>query len=377
MTKITIIGSGFGGLSAVREVRKRDKKCEITLISPRADFIYSPSLIWIPTGLRTGKQITVPLQKFFKRMKVEHVAAEVSGLKDCGRMVETSAGEIANDGLIIASGSRFLKKLPGFEHALTLCEGVKAAEQIKARLEAMDGGSIAFGFSGNPNDPLAVRGGPMFELMFGVETMLRRHKKRQNFDLKFFSPAPKPGIRLGEKAYNGLLKKIGQKGIEVASLGVKLERFEADKVVTQEGEFTADLILFMPGMTGPGWLDNSELPRSKGGMIEADETTRVKGFEKVYVVGDSGNYANAPDWGPKQAHMADLQAAAAAANLLGELKGKASKETFKWELICIVDTLDTGIMVFRNEKRKTLLPATKLMHWSKRAFEWNYMRQYR
>jgi len=377
MTKLTIIGSGFGGLSAVREVRQRDKKCEITLISPSADFIYSPSLIWIPTGLRTGEQITVSLQNFYRRMKVEHVAADVTGLKDGGRIVETSIGEIGNDGLIIASGARFIKKLPGFEHALTLCEGIKAAEQIKARLEAMDGGSIAFGFSGNPNDPLAVRGGPVFELMFGVETWLRRCKKRQNFDLKFFSPAPKPGIRLGEKAYNGLLKKMGQKGIEVASLGVKLKAFEADKVVTQEGEFAADLILFMPGMTGPAWLENSELPRSKGGMIEADETTRVVGFEKTYVVGDSGNYAKAPDWGPKQAHMADLQAAAAAKNLLAELAGKTPKETFKWELICIVDTLDSGIMVFRNKKRKTLLPATRLMHWSKRTFEWNYMRQYR
>ncbi len=377
MKKITIIGSGFGGLSAVRELRKLDKMCEITLISPSADFLYAPSLIWIPTGLRRPEQIIVPLQNFFKRMNVHHVTAMVTGLKEGGRVVETSAGEIANDGLIIASGSRFIKKLPGFEHALTLCEGVEAAQKIKARLEAMDGGSIAFGFSGNPNDPLAVRGGPMFELMFGVETWLRRRKTRQNFDLKFFSPAPKPGIRLGEKAYNGLIRKMGQKGIEVASLGVKMKAFEADKVVTQAGEFSADLILFMPGMTGPAWLENSELPCSKGGMIEADEQTRVLGFEKTYVVGDTGNYRNAPNWGPKQAHMADLQAAAAAKNLLAELSGQASNEAFKWELICIVDTLDTGMMVFRNEKRKVLLPATKLMHLSKRAFEWNYMRQYR
>jgi NADH dehydrogenase FAD-containing subunit len=42
--------------------------------------------------------------------------------------------------------------------------------------------------------------------------------------------------------------------------------------------------------------------------------------ERVYVVGDSGSFPG-PDWMPKQAHMADLQAAAAAENLLADLQG--------------------------------------------------------
>ncbi len=377
MKKITIIGSGFGGLTAIKELRKRDKTCEITVISPRPEFLYAPSLIWIPTGVRTGKQITVPLKSFFKRMRGNHLPAHVTGVRDGGRTVETTMGDIENDGLIIASGGRFIKKLPGIEHALTLCEGVEAAERIKQRLDAMQGGSIAFGFSGNPNDPQAVRGGPMFELMFGIETYLRRKNKRQNFTLKFFSPAPRPGIRLGEKAYNGVVRKIRKRGIEMASLGKKLKRFEADRVVTEEGEFSADLILFMPGMTGPGWLDNSDLPRSSGGMIEADQFTRVKDFSRVYVVGDSGHYPDSPDWAPKQAHMADLQAAAAAANLLLELDEDQPEKTFHWELICIIDTVDKGIMVFRNEKRMVLLPPSRVFHWSKRLFEWNYLREYR
>ena len=49
------------------------------------------------------------------------------------------------------------------EHAITPCEGITAAERIRDRLRAMDGGTIAVGFGGNPNEPTAVRGGPMFE----------------------------------------------------------------------------------------------------------------------------------------------------------------------------------------------------------------------
>jgi sulfide:quinone oxidoreductase len=33
-------------------------------------------------------------------------------------------------------------------------------------------------------------------------------------------------------------------------LGHKIKKFETNKVVTESGEFPADLILFMPGMTG-------------------------------------------------------------------------------------------------------------------------------
>ncbi|SHN94118.1 NAD(P)-binding protein, partial [bacterium endosymbiont of Bathymodiolus sp. 5 South] len=45
MKKITIIGSGFAGLTAVRTLRKQDKTLEITLVSPKAELVYMPSLI--------------------------------------------------------------------------------------------------------------------------------------------------------------------------------------------------------------------------------------------------------------------------------------------------------------------------------------------
>ena len=100
-------------------------------------------------------------------MRVQHVAADVVGLRDGGRVVNTTAGDVRNDGLVIASGGRFIKKLPGIEHAITPCEGIAAAEKIRDRLRAMDAGTIAVGFAGNPNEPSAMRGGPMFEFLFG------------------------------------------------------------------------------------------------------------------------------------------------------------------------------------------------------------------
>jgi len=99
-------------------------------------------------------------------------------------------------------------------------------------------------------------------------------------------------------------------------------------------------------------------------------------MDKVYVAGDSGSFPG-PDWMPKQAHMADLQATTAAANLLTELAGKPARETFKVELVCIIDSYNKGMLVARTEKRNFILPSMLALHWVKRFFEWKYLRMYR
>ena len=375
MKNITIIGSGFAGLTAVRQLRKKDKDCRITLVSPSPELHYLPSLIWVPSGLRKREDIIIPLHNFFKRMNVNHHEARVTGLRDNGRIVETDNGDVQNDGLIIASGGRFIKKLPGIENAITPCEGIDAVEEIKNRLDKMDSGTIAFGFSGNPKEPSAMRGGPMFEFLLGTDTLLRQRGIRNKFNLEFFTPAPKPGNRLGPKAVDKLLNEMKKRGIRT-HLGHKLKSFESNKVITEGGEFDADLIVFMPGMTGNKWFDNSDLPRSEGGMVKANKHCKVESLDAVYVAGDSGSFPG-PDWMPKQAHMADLQAEAAAKNLLDELNGLTADATFKVELICIVDSNNKGIMISRTEKKNIMLPGTILFHWTKRFFEWWYLRKYK
>ncbi len=375
MKRVTIVGSGFAALTAVRELRKSGLEAEITLVSPRPVFEYLPGIIWIPSGLRKGDDLRVPLQDFFRRMNVRYHQSSATGLADGGRTLLTERGEVENDGLLICSGGRFLKKLPGIEHAITPCEGIEAAERIRDRLRAMESGVIAIGFGGNPKEPNAMRGGPMFEFLFGIDEQLRREGRRERFRLIFFTPGEKPGQRLGPKAVEGLLREMERRDIDT-HLGYKIKGFTENRVMTEGGEFDADLILFMPGMTGNRWFDNSELPRSPGGLIQADEHCRVAGMERVYVAGDSGSFPG-PDWMPKQAHMADLQARAAVANLVAEFRNQPADATFRAELICIVDSQKSGMLVARTPRLNFMLPPMRLLHWVKRAYEWWYLRQYR
>ncbi len=379
MHRVTIVGAGFAALTAVQKLRAADPAMEITVVAPKAEFTYLPGTIWIPPRLRTPEQLRISLDNFFRRMKVNFHQGSATGLEEGGRRLLTDHGPVENDGLIICSGGRFIKKLPGIEHTITPCEGIPATVEIRDRLEAMEkagkGGTIAVGFSGNPKEPSAMRGGPMFEFLFGIDRRLRLDNRRDQFKLIFFTPAPSPGNRLGPKAVKGLLKEMEKRGIET-HLGHKIKGFTETSVITEGGEFHSDLTLFMPGMTGNQWFDNTELPRSPGGLITANRLCQVEGMERVYVAGDSGSFPG-PDWMPKQAHMADLQAEAAAKNLVAELNGDTPTHSFKVELVCIIDSQTTGSLVARTETRNLVLPQMRVFHWLKRLFEWWYLRQYR
>lgn len=375
LPRIVILGSGFAALTAIRELRRSGVSADIIVVSPSDELTYLPSLIWIPAGLRRGEDLKIPLAGFFSRHQVRHLKARVEAVTDGGRTVETSAGPVVNDVLLIATGGRYIRKLPGIEHAIIPCEGIAAAEAVRDRLAALSSGTVAVGFGANPAEPSAVRGGPMFEFLFGMDTLLRRQGRRDEIDLAFFNPSAQPGQRLGPKAVSRLLKQMEGRGI-ATRLGHKMVRFEPDKVVTEGGAFSADLTLFMPGLTGPAWLDASCLPASPGGFVAAQETCAVPGLDRVYVAGDAGSFPG-PDWMPKQAHQADLQAVAAARNMAAELAGKPATEVFKPELICIVDTLDAGMLVFRDPKRNLALPRLKPLHTVKRMFETHYLKAYR
>mgnify|MGYP003349767477 CR=1 FL=1 len=123
----------------IRVLRETDPDCEITLIAPRAELHYLPSIIWIPSGLRTRKDLVTPLTAFFGRHRVQFHQGTVQTISSDGRTVLTDRGEVSNDGLIIASGGRFIKKLPGIKDAFIVEPPAPPTSGPQAGQQALDG----------------------------------------------------------------------------------------------------------------------------------------------------------------------------------------------------------------------------------------------
>jgi sulfide:quinone oxidoreductase len=201
------------------------------------------------------------------------------------------------------------------------------------------------GFGGNPNEPSAMRGGPMFELLFGIDTWLRRRAARSDrADLLQCCRRTRqaPG-RQGRQRPAG---EMAKRRIDTHS-GHKPLGFSEKGVDTEGGHINADLILFMPGLTGPAWAADSGLTLSAGGFFKADEFCRVEGADRIFVAGDSRQFPR-PRLDAKAGPHGRPAGQGRRGNLLLALDGKPPMAKPKTELICIVDTVDSGILVYRD-----------------------------
>jgi sulfide:quinone oxidoreductase len=376
MKQIIVAGCGFAGLTTIKTLRRKGCRAPITLLAPRSEMFYYPSLIWVPAGLCTESDLRIPLDGFIRRYKVDYVAGSITGLDARGRRLRTTAGEMEYERLVIATGGRSRKQVSGLEHACVPCEGYDSVVAMTGRLAALEAGTLAFGFSGNPNEPTAIRGEMLFEFLFGIDTLLRRQKRRDRFDLAFFTPLSAPDARWGS-ASGTLMRELERRGIR-SLVGHGLKGFDTGRVMTEGGDLKTNLIVFIPEVLGPAWVRHSDLPVSEDGFIRADAYCRVSGFEgSVYVAGDAGSFPG-PDWVPKHGHMADLQAKALARNLIGDMNGTGAEHSFHQEYIYIVDSLDGGILVSRDLSRGRVRTFRSLaLHWAKRLFIWSYLYQYR
>ena len=368
---IVILGAGFAALAAARDLRRLRPRAKIRLVAPARRFVYRPSLIWVPVGLRKPSQIQVPLAPFLSRHAIDFTPASVTGLADGGRTVLTTRGRVRNDALIIATGAGMSNEIEGAEHALGICEGVLAADRVRERLVAMRGGRIAIGCGEHAGDPGATRCGPMCELLFGIDTWLRRRGMRERFELTFFSDGADPLKRFGQGPATRVHEELERRGIE-SRTGLVIKEFSAAGVHAADGDIEAGLVVFTPALSGPAWSAQSPLPRSASGFIVADEYCAVAGHEHVYVAGDAGAFPG-PAWSPKLAHMARIEAGVAAANLHAVLSDEEPEVLLHHELACVIDTLEGGMMLYRDDGRALATPAAAPMHWAKRVVERRYL----
>ena len=75
--KITVAGAGFAALTGIKALRKQLPNAELTLVAPNAEFIYLPSLIWVPYGMRKGDDLRFDIEPLLNDLKVKFVQGSV------------------------------------------------------------------------------------------------------------------------------------------------------------------------------------------------------------------------------------------------------------------------------------------------------------
>ena len=102
--RITVAGSGFAAITGVRKLRKLLLNAEITLVAPKPEFVFLPSLIWVPYGIRSGDDLRFDILPLLSDLDVKYRQGAVTGISADGRTLETDSGPVENDALLIATG---------------------------------------------------------------------------------------------------------------------------------------------------------------------------------------------------------------------------------------------------------------------------------
>ncbi len=106
--RVVIVGGGFAGLYAARELGK-DDRLALTLVDRRNFHLFTPLLYQVATGAVSPGDIAQPLRSILRRQRNTTVLlGEAVGL-DPGRheVLLADGGPLAYDSLIVASGARF------------------------------------------------------------------------------------------------------------------------------------------------------------------------------------------------------------------------------------------------------------------------------
>ena len=375
MKKVLILGGGFAGVDAA--IYLKNMNYDVTLVSNREFFYIYPTSIWIPTHESEFKDVCVDLKELQRAHGFTLLIDEVTAISKKDNSVTLAKAGIIDDYdyLIIAMGASKMKA-PGIEHTLSICGAPQQSLAIRDALDALvkqGSGKIAMGFGGNPKDSSAVRGGPAFELLFNLHTMLKKKGIRDNFELTFFAPMPEPGKRMGPQALKMMdlsFKKLGIK----QHFGKKIKQFEKDGIVFEdESKLASDFTMFIPAGDGHEVIKNSDLATNEAGFVKTDNYSCVlnedTSLSNIYAIGDIAALEGY-DWRAKQGHVAEVMAKNTAHNIQQRDNGASDFKGYHEHLniLCVMDTGNGASFVYRDEKRAFMLPLPVIGHWLKKGW---------
>ncbi len=391
--KVLVLGGNFAGLTAALSVKREiEDDVDVTVVSKSDRFQFNPSLIWIPFGKRTAKDVVFPLARTFETHGVEFVHGEATKIDPGAQKVETSAGVHGYDYLVIATGYlNDFDVIPGLgpggnAYSITSLEGAVDAAEGWARFVNEPGPVVVGATQG------AACFGAAYEFVFNLTYHLRKRGLR--VPVAYVSAEPFPGhfgiggLPGGEKLLGMFFRRQKIEGV----FDVAMEEVVPGEVRLSDGrKLPFKYAMVVPPFIGAEVVKASGLGNARG-FIDVKDTYQTLAHPNVYAVGIAAA-VNAP-WTsanavgvPKTGFPAETMAHVAAENICSQVRGQepVKEENFgDIPAVCIMDAGNNGVVILADKmlpprKRGVMIPGPQ-SHAAKVAFEkyflWKAQRGY-
>ncbi|KAI8088961.1 FAD/NAD-P-binding domain-containing protein [Halteromyces radiatus] len=352
--RVIILGSGWAGYQLLRKLNKKDY--EVTVVSPRNHFVFTPLLASTAVGTLEFRGIVEPVRGYSKDIDYHQAWVDGVDLKRqvirCTSNLEDNKGqefELDYDKLVISVGAYantfntpgvkehgiFLKDISDakkirnrvlecFEYAAQ--PGVSDQEKAaKLHFAIIGGGATGVEFSSELYDFIS-------EDLSRLYPQLMDHTRMTVYDV-----APSILNTFDSKLADYATKKFTRRGIQIKT-GTHVVRVEKDYVeLKEEGKVPYGMLIWSTGLSANPLVESLKdiAKDERSHRILTNEHLQVLDDEKkepysnVYALGDCATILNQDL--PATAQVANQKAIYLSKTLNNEVKGKPTDQGFSFK----------------------------------------------
>ncbi|OIQ79064.1 sulfide dehydrogenase [flavocytochrome c] flavoprotein chain precursor [mine drainage metagenome] len=386
--KVLVLGSNSGGLISALTIKARlHGDVEVTVVSPSEDFLFRPSLILVPFGLRSAADITFKVEPTFTGHGIHFVHEAALSIDPDAKTVVTQSGDLLFDYLIIATGCKNdFDAVPGLgpdgnAYTFTTIEdAIKAGEGWRHFLE--DPGDIVIAAAQGAACP-----GAAYEFVLNTAYQLRKAGLSKSVKLTFVTSEPSlEHSRLrGLSRSESIFKKLFGREAVASFVNSAIEYVDEGNVRTVEGtDLPFKYAMVIPPFQGQDVAKNTCLADDHG-YVNVRPSYQTDKFDDIYSVGIGAAVTvpyspSIPVGIQKSGFPTEIMARRAARNIVSQIKGEfvsAEREFGNTADVDVLDAGDNGVILladrmFPPRKHGVLIPGPQA-HLMKLGYEKYFM----
>ena len=335
--RVVIIGGGFGGLEAAKELASKPVK--VTLIDKKNHHTFQPLLYQVATAVLSPGEIASPIRRILQSYKnVEVVLGEAVGFDLENQTVRLLySDEIAYDYLIVAAGARhayfghdewenFAPGLKTIEDALEIRTRILLAFEIAEHEAVLTGAHEPLNF-------VVIGGGPTGVELAGAIAGIARQALANDFKaidttkskVMLFEGSPHVLGTYSDELSIKAEQQLRDLGVEVYTNSF-VTAVEPGRVKVGEKWIESSVALWATGVAASPLGISLGAETDKAGRVLVNRDLSVSEHRNIFVIGDMAslkqeNGEPVPGVAPAAMQMAEI----AAANILRDLKGEPRK----------------------------------------------------
>tara|TARA_R110001583_G_scaffold49447_1_gene154857 strand:- start:684 stop:1949 length:1266 start_codon:yes stop_codon:yes gene_type:complete len=333
--KIVIVGAGFGGIAMAKLFK--NKPVNVLLVDQHNYHNFQPLMYQVATGGLEPASIAYPVRRIFRNYKnVNFRMAEVFSVSSSEKTIKTSAGDIAYDYLIIATGSQ--NNYFNFESVKDKLLTLKSIPEA-LNLRSFIFQNLEKAMEDHQKEPLdeilniaIVGGGPAGIELAGALAEMKRYVIPKDFpgldvskmSINLYEASPKLLSVMSANASEKSEIYLKELGINVF-LNAKVNDYDGSTITLDDNTtFKTDTVIWTAGVKGAPINGLSKDVIVGGNRISINEYNQVLGYDTIFAIGDVAAHVieENPKGLPMLAPVAQQQGKLLSKNIIKHISGK-------------------------------------------------------